>query len=102
MKEADTGVSDLAEVRRLVVEGLRGYRARVYLFGSWATGNSGRTSDIDVAIMPLEPIPGDIISGIRETLEESNVIYPVDVVDLSGTSCDFRERVLREGVSWSD
>ncbi|MGD0497138.1 MAG: nucleotidyltransferase domain-containing protein [Bryobacteraceae bacterium] len=48
---------DLNEVRRLVLRGLSGRRARVYLFGSWARGDASRVSDIDVAVLPLEPLP---------------------------------------------
>lgn len=93
---------DLEEVRKLVTAGLRGYRARICLFGSWATGDAGRTSDIDVAVLPLEPIPRHVFSEIREALEESCILYPVDLVDLSDSSEEFRARVLREGVLWRD
>jgi len=93
---------DLDEVRKLVTAGLRGYRARIYLFGSWAAGDAGRTSDIDVAVMPLDPIPRHVFSEIREALEESRVLYPVDLVDLSDSSEEFRERILREGVPWNE
>ena len=91
---------DLDEVRRIVHAGLKGHPAQVYLFGSWATGRNRRTSDIDVAILPAEPLPGEILSGIREALEESLVVYPVDVVDLSQVSPPFRDRVLKEGIPW--
>lgn len=97
-----TSTHDLDEVRRRVTAGLRGYRARIYLFGSWAAGLAGRTSDIDVAILPLEPIPRHVFSEIRESLQESCILYPVDLVDLSDSSEEFRARVLREGVLWSD
>jgi uncharacterized protein len=93
---------DLDETRRIVRAGLRGRPAQVYLYGSWATGRNRRASDIDVAILPSEPLPEDILSGIREALEESLVVYPVDVVDLSRVSPQFRDRVLKEGVPWSD
>jgi len=92
---------DLVEVRRIVLEGLRGRRARVYLFGSRARGLAGRTSDIDVAILPLDPLPPGTLSAIREALEESRVLYSVDVVDLSYADPAFRERVLKEGVLWN-
>jgi uncharacterized protein len=93
---------DLAEVRKLVLAGLHGYRAAVYLFGSWASGKAGRASDIDVAVLPLEPIPRHLFSKIREVLEESCVIYKVDLVDLSDASAEFRSRILSEGVLWSE
>jgi uncharacterized protein len=93
---------DLAEVRALVLAGLHAYRAAVFLFGSWAAGNAGRTSDIDVAVLPLEPIPRHVFSEIREALEESCVIFTVDLVDLSDTSEEFRNRILNEGVVWRE
>jgi len=91
---------DLAETRRIVAEGLRGHRARIYLFGSRARGDASPTSDIDVAVLPLEPLPPGTLAEIREALEESRVLYPVEVVDLSEAAPEFRERVLAEGILW--
>lgn len=91
---------DLAEVKRIVAEGLGGRPARVYLFGSWAKGQGTRFSDIDVGVLPLEPLPAGTLSVIREALEESLVVYPVDLVDLSETALEFREKVEREGILW--
>jgi len=92
---------DLDEVRRIVQDGLRGYPARVHLFGSWAEGSAGRASDIDVAVLPLEPLPASLLSEIREALDESLVVYPVDLVDLSAATPQFRDRVAREGIPWN-
>jgi len=97
-----TNLPDLDEVRRIICSGLRGYRARLYLYGSWAAGTEARASDIDVAILPMDSIPRDLLAELREDLEQSNVIYPVDLVDLSECSEDFRKRVLREGILWSE
>ncbi len=69
--------------------------------GSWARGTPARTSDIDVAVLPLGPLPIGLLAEIRDRLEESLVIYRVDLVDLSETSPEFRERVLQEGVAWT-
>jgi hypothetical protein len=101
-KNPKTAVHDLDEVRRIVLEGLAGYAARVYLFGSHARGTETRTSDIDVAILPLEPLPPWVLSVLRGELEESQILSRVDLVDLSMTDPAFRERVLQEGVVWSE
>jgi predicted nucleotidyltransferase len=89
-------------VRQIVLDALKGHRAKVWLFGSQATGRSRLHSDIDVAILPLEPLPALTFSNIREALEESDVIRTVDVVDLSETDESFRQRVLKEGVLWKE
>jgi predicted nucleotidyltransferase len=93
---------DLETTRKIVLKHIGGFRAKVYLFGSQATGQARRHSDIDVAILPLEPLPIVTFSDIREALEESNIIYEVDVVDLSEVDEKFRQRVLKEGVAWKE
>ena len=92
---------DLADVRRLVLAGLRGQIAKVYLFGSRAQETSHRSSDIDVAILPAHPLPLWTLSQIRSVLEESHVPYNVDLVDLSVADAAFRERVIEEGILWN-
>jgi len=82
--------------------GLAGYRTRVYLFGSRARGRAGRTSDIDIGILPLEPVPLEVWSRLREALEDSHVLYPVDLVDLSRVPAEFRQRVEGEAIAWGE
>lgn len=93
-------VEDLSAVRRIVLSRLGG-RARTYLYGSCARGQAARTSDIDVGIIPLEPIDPSELSELRETLEQSNVLWPVELVDLSRTEPDFRQHVLQDAIEWS-
>ncbi len=93
---------DLESVRKIVLGHLKDYRARIYLFGSQATGHARRQSDIDVAILPLEPLPDWLFSDIRTALEESNVIRSVDVVNLSEAGEKLRRRIMKEGVLWSE
>ena len=95
------GSQDLQEVRRIVLRLLEGRQARVFLFGSWARGEACRVSDIDVAILPAEPLPPGLVSDIEEALENSLSLYPVDLVDLTSVSEDFRRRALAEGLSWT-
>lgn len=92
---------DLAEVRRIVIAGLRGLGAHVFLFGSRARRSARPQSDIDVAILPAAPLPPGTLSAIREALDESRVPFAVDLVDLSRCAGSFCERVLAEGVPWS-
>jgi predicted nucleotidyltransferase len=93
---------DLESVRQIILNALRGYRAKVWLFGSQATGRARLHSDIDVAILPLEPLPNLTFFNIRDALEESDVIRTVDVVDLSETDESFRLRVEKEGIQWKE
>ena len=93
---------DLKLVRQLVLGGLGGYPARVYLFGSCATGHARPASDIDVAVWPLVELPVGTLSLIREALEESLIPFTVDLIDLRDTDEMFRARVLKEGIAWHE
>lgn len=92
---------DLAETRRIVLDGLAEYSAKVYLFGSHASGKIYRSSDIDVAVLPIQPIPRIVFAEIREALEKSNVLFQVDLLNLSEVDESFREHVLEEGIEWT-
>jgi predicted nucleotidyltransferase len=92
----------LEQVKRIVLDTLRGRQARVYLFGSTVTGVARHSSDIDVAIEPLTPLSPRVLADLREALDESTVPYDVDLVDLSAAPLAFRERVRQEGILWTD
>ena len=92
---------DLDQVKRLVLKGLQGHDVQVLLFGSHATGKAGKSSDIDVAVLPGGELPVGLLSRIRESLQESHVPFSVELVDLSQTDEAFRERVLAEGITWT-
>ena len=91
----------LKRVREITTEVLRDRDVRVYLFGSSVTGPPHRWSDIDVAVDPVSPLPAALLTELRERLEESDVPYDVDIVDLSKVSPEIRARVEPEGLLWN-
>ena len=92
----------LKQIRKLILNSLKGQKYQIFLFGSQAAGRAGLASDIDIAILPITVFPRGILSQIREELEESNIPYPVDLVDLSRSNPEFVQRVREEGVAWND
>jgi len=70
----------------------------VILFGSRARGDYFETSDMDIGILPRKEINRGKIALLRERIENSNIPYKVDVVDLSQASKEFTDNVLEEGV----
>jgi predicted nucleotidyltransferase len=92
---------DITETRRIVTKGLRDYPVDIYLFGSRANGTAGRCSDIDVAVLSHTRLPEGLLTEIREALEESHILYRVDLVDLSQANEVLRKRVLQEGIRWN-
>lgn len=102
-RKSPATVADPALLERVkgIVRRVLAHRAvDVYLFGSWARGTQRPTSDIDVAIESVEPLPRALLASLREALEESTIPNRVDVVDLAETDDAFRDRVRREGILW--
>lgn len=91
----------LERLRRLVCAFLQPYAVRVYLFGSYARGDQRPTSDVDIALEPLDALPTGLVSRLREAVEESDIPYEVEIVDLSEADDRFRARVLSEGILWN-
>jgi predicted nucleotidyltransferase len=83
-----------------VLDVLRDHAARVYLFGSSATGEARRASDIDVAIDATDALPSRVLSDLRERLEESAIPFDIDVIDLRRATPEIRASVEREAVVW--
>ena len=93
-------VRALERVRTIVLDVLGDADVRVYLFGSCATGSLRSSSDIDLAVEPLHGSASTALATLRERLEESDVPYDIDVVDLSTVSREFAHRVRHEGLLW--
>lgn len=92
----------LNKARRIIFSVLGNEQIDVYLFGSRATGDEHRFSDIDIAL----EVKGGCVSDrvmviINELLEDSDIPYTVDVIDLMRVSDRLRDRVYREGIKWS-
>lgn len=71
----------------------------VRLFGSRATNDAKRASDIDLAISAPDATPSEWI-GLTEALEEAPIIYEFDVVRPELTSnARLLEKIDRDGVA---
>lgn len=74
---------------------------RIYLFGSWARGEAKRSSDVDIAIESKENM-SFLIGEFREALENSCIIYNVDVVDMNFAAESLCKKIREEGIVWKD
>ncbi|TVR01130.1 MAG: nucleotidyltransferase domain-containing protein [Desulfovibrionales bacterium] len=90
----------LSQLHSILQNHLQDHPARVYLFGSMATGTFRAGSDCDVGIEPLRDFPPGLLASLRERLEESTIPFPIDVVDLSSASAAFHEQVKKDGKLW--
>ena len=92
----------LLELKKTVKESLRDEKVRIFLFGSRARQDNYIFSDVDIGILPERKMDKRKISLLREKLENSNIPYKVDLIDLQEVSDDFREEILKGAVLWKD
>ena len=86
-------------LRGIILNVFDGYPVTVYLFGSWAKAREKRTSDIDIAIWYGENMPNTILTELRSIIDESEMPYKVDLVDLTRSDDKF---IKKEGIVWKD
>lgn len=79
------------KVKEVVFSVIPSKEIKVFIFGSRATGNASRFSDIDLGIKGSAPISGVRIAEIKELFEDSNLPFKVDVVDFSRVSKKFSD-----------
>ena len=86
-----------------MLHALGGQHVALTLFGSRARGDASRVSDVDLALRSRDglPLPGQLLRAIREALENSDVVYSVDVVDLATVEDALRARIAAEGIDWT-
>lgn len=92
----------LEPLKQLILGHLTKYKVQVYLFGSYALGKARPSSDVDIAILPLEPLPESVLIELKEKIEESHIPYQVDLVDLSTVDEKFKQTILSEAIAWTD
>ena len=95
---SDIYEESLEQVKKTVLDALRGEDVIIILFGSRARGDYSRRSDIDIGILPKNEYSKKKIILLKEKLEEMNIPYKVEVVNLSKVSKVFREKARKEGV----
>lgn len=90
-----SGVIDIAPEHRRIVLGVLKEQlpegARVWVFGSRATGRARRYSDLDLAVDAGRRLTIDETATLREAFEESDLPYVVDIVDWNTVNEGFRK-----------
>ncbi|MBN1981037.1 MAG: nucleotidyltransferase domain-containing protein [Chitinivibrionales bacterium] len=69
--------------------------AEVRAFGSRCTNNAKKHSDLDLVIVGNTAIGYSLLSVIKETFQESDLPFRVDVVDWNTLSLEFRSVIAQ-------
>ncbi len=102
MTESDIYRKSLEQIKSMVLETFRGDDIRIMLFGSRARGDFNRGSDIDIGILPKKRYDHSKLIFLKEKLENMNIPYKVDIVDISKASEIFRKKAMKEGEIWKN
>lgn len=87
-------------LERLMIEPLKSMGCHVWVFGSRARGDYSEFSDIDLLFEKPNGVtlPVGFLSELRESLEESNLIYKVDLVDIDELAKSYEAGVKRDRI----
>ena len=70
----------------------------VWAFGSRVTKSARQYSDLDLALITVEPLPLATKADLVACFSESNLPFKVDLVDWASTSDNFRKIILANKV----
>jgi uncharacterized protein len=94
-----------AEHRRLVLNILRAnlrQSAKIWVFGSRATGRARRYSDLDLAIDAGRRLTLDEIARLNEAFSDSDLPYKVDLADWHNIDDRWRQTIMAERVALTE
>ena len=79
----------LQKIKDGVLMFLKDENVRIFIFGSRARGDCVSTSDVDIGIIPGKEFDKVKLTLLHEYIEELNIPYKIDIIDLSSTSEEF-------------
>lgn len=91
-------IKTVEDLKQFLKEIFKEENVKVYLFGSRAEERNTEHSDIDLAFESDKDI-NKKLSQLKYILEESNLPYKVDIVDLKSASY-LRKTVKEKGKRW--
>lgn len=92
----------LEELKSHLIQFFKEEDLSLVLFGSRARGENTPESDIDIGIIPRQPLASKKLTLLREWLENQNIPQKVELVDLSQVSELFKTEALRDAEWWKD
>ena len=87
-------------LEHLAIRPLKEMGCEVWVFGSRARGDHRKFSDIDLLFkLPVgQTLPHGFVSELHEALEESNLVYKVDLVEEKDLAESYRDGVFKNRV----
>lgn len=91
-------IRTIEELREFLKDFFKGKNVQIFLFGSRARKDNSKFSDLDIGFISSDNISKEIVI-LKEIIEESNIPYKVDIVNL-GNNKQLLDVALKEGEKW--
>jgi predicted nucleotidyltransferase len=85
---------ELAIVRQILQH--RVPSLEVWAFGSRVNGKAKPYSDLDLAVISVEPLTMKVLAALVDDFSESDLPFKVDVIDWASTQETFRALIAQE------
>ncbi len=82
----------------VAIEPLKSVACDVWIFGSRARGDYRKFSDVDLCYCCKNPLPGGLLTYIKELMETSNLTIKVDLVNTQDLAVDYRPSIDKEKI----
>ena len=92
----------IEKLKQLIVDFYKNDEVKIVLFGSRARGDNSIVSDVDIGVISKGTLDNRQLSVLKEKVEDLNIPYKIELVNLHEASAHFREKVLKEGIIWKD
>lgn len=82
------------QIKQIVAKNLDLSKYELFFFGSRTNQKANDRSDIDIGIKGKNSVPYEIMSKIKEKIDDLPLLYKVDFVDFSQVSDEFAKLAL--------
>ena len=90
------------KLREFIEDFFKQDNVKIILFGSRDRCDNHITSDVDIGVIPKGKFDKTKLVLLREELENINIPYKIELVNLNEVSPDFKNRVIKEGLVWKN
>ena len=92
----------LEKIKSEVLRAFQDENMSIFLFGSRARDDFRPSSDVDIGFIPKGKFDKSKLVLLRETLENLNIPYKVELVNFSEQSESFTKEALKQIKRWKD
>ncbi len=91
-----------AIAKKIVLEELKDMDCKIFLFGSRASKEHHRFSDMDIGIIPGQFFKDNILYSLKEKLNDSVIPFKADIVNFNQVSDKFKKHALQNIIWWRE